>query len=116
MRAPGNTIRIGETAKRLSQCFGVNVPLPKPIPVWVADVNCEREAFAAELLQLRSASGQAGYYDADYADLSNGQHVTSLSIFLRGQGYRSPDTMVFEDSFGTLRQPGQIGPFPDGTF
>lgn len=108
-------IRIGETAKRLGECFGVNIPLPQPIPVWVADVNCEREPYAAELRQLRSAHGQVGYGQADYADLTNGENVTAGGIFLRGQGYRSPETMTFDDEFGEFRQPGQAGPMPDGT-
>lgn len=99
-------LRVGECAQRLGQCFGVDKPLPFPIPVWVADVNCEKEAFAAEVLQLRTADGrQEG--NPDYADLRNAGKVSATSLFFRGQGYRSPDKMKFKDQFGEFTQPGQ---------
>ncbi len=98
------TIRIGETAQRLAACYGVDAPLPHPIPVWVADVNCEVDAYPALLVQLRSADGGP---QADYADLEGGRSVVASSLFLRGPGYRSPETMTFRDEFGEFRQPGQ---------
>lgn len=99
-------VRIGETAQRLAVCFGTDRHLPCDIPVWVADPNCEAEPYAAILLQLRTAEGNGNPHPS-YADLTNGQKVSTLGIFLRGNGYRSPETMTFQDDMGTLKQPGQ---------
>lgn len=100
-----NIIRIGEAASRLGQCFGVDSHLPFPIPVWVADVNCEEETYADELIQLRSAYGDGG--QAEYADLKSGKKVTATSIFIRGEGYCSPNRTQLEDDYGKFHQPAQ---------
>jgi hypothetical protein len=113
MQAPENVIRIGDTAKRLAKCFGVNVLMPVNIPVWVADVNCEEEPYADVLIGFNTADGTAKMLaeNADYANLKSGRRVTGLCIFLRGEGYRSPEPMTFKDDFGPFQQPGQLGPF-----
>ena len=108
MQAPKNAIRIGDTSKRLATCFGVGIRLPVNIPVWVADVNCESQAYADNLVQLRAADNG---YQADYADLASGKNVTALRIFLRAPGYRSPEPMTFKDVHGTFQQPGQVSVF-----
>jgi hypothetical protein len=101
-----NVDRIGDAAQRLANCFGVDQPLPFDVPVWIADPNCEQEPYPAMLAQLRTAEGN-GQGHPSYADLTNRQSVSALQVFLRGNGYRSPETMTFEDDFGTLKQPGQ---------
>lgn len=101
-------IRRGDAAKRLAYCFAVDKPLPFPIPVWVADVNCESEPYAAEVWQLRSAEGTGG--EPSYADLSNGKKVFAVELFFRGEGYVSPEPMVVEDCHGSTTQQCQLRP------
>jgi hypothetical protein len=100
-------IRISDTALALAACFGVDRPLPFPIPVWCADVNCEKEPYPAELLALDSASGN-GVHKPDYARLKGSvATVPAINIFLRGEGYPCPKVQSFTDEFGTFRQPAQ---------
>ena len=100
-------ILIGDFAKRITQCFGVDHPLPFPIPVWVADVNCGIDAYPSHLVQLRTAESDGNPENVSYADLGDKSSVSALRLFFRGIGYHSPDVILFEDQHGFFKHPAQ---------
>lgn len=100
-------ILIGDCAASIAQCFGVDRPLPFSIPVWVADVNCGVDAYPSKLVQLRTAESDGNPKHVSYADLDDGSSVTSIRLFFRGIGYRSPEVILFKDDFGFLKDPAQ---------
>ena len=100
-------ILVNETALKLAKCFGVDKPLPFVIPVWVADLNCEIEPYAANLLRLRTAEGNGCPEDVSYADLADGRTTISSNLFLRGTGYHSPEVFLLRDDFGEFHHPVQ---------